>query len=376
MPMIPPALCRLGPALLAAGLAATPVRAGGPAARLAYTIDRGDVPAVRSAELTVQVQVGPAWRVTGRADGRPVAVAHDPASGWATVTTAAARVELEVEGAAPAAPGFGEVRKAPLLGGKRWAWSHGFDDNTGFKQHGLAAFRERGWTATVFLICSSVEAHRDEPWIVDAPDLRRLAKEGWGIGNHGWTHSTARSLGPERARAEALRCADLLRATVEPALPGWRPMAFAAPAFDPDWQAVVDELRDRSPERGVRFNESGNDFLRQVDPGAFDPKATLGRDPAIEGFGSGNPGYDNRPTLLRVHELADGTRHWWYNTLSHAVDGQPRDRGLFAFLAFLHQRFGPGGTDEVWVAPSDRVYSYLLVRDASRVERVEPAPPR
>jgi peptidoglycan/xylan/chitin deacetylase (PgdA/CDA1 family) len=363
--------------LLAAVLPVLAAAANGPpgpfgpsSITLAYEVDRSPVPPVTWLDLTVKVRVGVADRVVARVDGRPVAIALDRTSGWAVVTTTGKVLEVEAWGANTATPGFGDVEKAALLGDKRWAWSHGFDDNTGFKGRGIEALRQRGWTASVFLICGIVHPVRDEPWIVDAGDVRRLVREGWGIGNHTWSHQTVKALGgPVAAREDVLRCARLLRSIVRPVRPDNRLVAFSAPVFDQDYKAVIDDLRDRSPEAEILFDESGNDFLQPIDPGQFDPRAAVGRDPAIEGFGSGNPGYDNRQTLLRVHALANGTRHWWYNTLSHGVDGQPDGRGFFAFLDFLHRSYGPGGTDEVWVAPSDRVFSYLLVRDRSRVTR-------
>ncbi len=71
----------------------------------------------------------------------------------------------------------------------------------------------------------------------------------------------------------------------------------------------------------------------------------------------------------QAHQKADATHHYWVNLLAHGADGGYPSGAFYKWLDYLYSHYGPGGTDEVWVAPSDAVYSYLLVREQSRVTR-------
>jgi peptidoglycan/xylan/chitin deacetylase (PgdA/CDA1 family) len=336
---------------------------------LRYAIARPATPVLTYRDLTLKVNVGGATGASVTVDGLPVASVLD-GSGALRFTTTGDAVAICLTGANPSAAGFGSVTKAVLKNDKKWAWSHGFDDNVNFKLHALDAFRSRGWAASVFIIGNAVMLGRNESWIIDDADIRTLASQGWGIGNHTWSHDTvAGAGGASAAKADIVKDYDLLRSIVDGAKAGYRMIAFAAPMFDSDYQAVINDIRDNDPAHQVQFNESGNDYMPQVDPGVFDRKATLGRDPGIEGAGSGNASYDSIPTVNRIHAQADATHHYWYNTLIHGCDNQYPSTGFFYFIQYVYSNYGPGGTDEVWVAPSDQVYSYLVTRDGSVVTR-------
>ncbi|MEI7772256.1 MAG: hypothetical protein WCI67_19860, partial [Chloroflexales bacterium] len=60
---------------------------------------------------------------------------------------------------------------------------------------------------------------------------------------------------------------------------------------------------------------------------------------------------------MAANKAAD--RHFWLNTLSHG----DREADLGQILDHAYTTYGPGGSDEIWVAPSDEIYSYLLTRD-------------
>ena len=53
------------------------------------------------------------------------------------------------------------------------------------------------------------------------------------------------------------------------------------------------------------------------------------------------------------------------------IDQQPPGTGFFYSVKYIHDNFGPSGTDEVWVAPTERVYSYLVVRDLGPLAGLE-----
>jgi peptidoglycan/xylan/chitin deacetylase (PgdA/CDA1 family) len=336
---------------------------------LRYAITRPATPVLTYRDLTLKVNVGGASGASVTVDGLPVASVID-ASGAVRFTTAGDSVSICLTGGNAAAAGYGSVTKAVLKNDKKWAWSHGFDDNVNFKIHALDALRSRGWAGTVFVIGNAVMLGRNENWVIDDADIRTLASQGWGIGNHTWSHQTVAGAGGASAvKADILKDYDLLRSIVDGARPGYRMIAFAAPMFDSDYQAVIDDIRKNDPAHQIQFNESGNDYMPQIDPGQFDPTATLGRDMGIEGAGSGNASYDNIPIVNQIHAQADATHHYWYNTLIHGCDSQYPNTGFFYFVQYVYSNYGPGGTDEVWVAPSDQVYSYLVTRDGSAVTR-------
>jgi peptidoglycan/xylan/chitin deacetylase (PgdA/CDA1 family) len=336
---------------------------------LRFAIDRRAVPPLTYNDLTVRVFVGAATAGSASADGKVVASTYDRASGWAVITTAGNLLEISVTGGDPGTPGFGSFAKAVLKGDKKWAWSHGYDDNTNFKQHGIDLFTSRGWQATLFVICKIVDPTRDENWIVDAPDLKRLVQQGWGIGNHTWSHAYVADLGGAAgAKADVLKCADLLRSIVNAAKPEYRLISVASPMFDSAYLPVIQDLRAHDASHEIQFLEGQGDPVLQVD-GPLDRSASIGRDWAIQEAGSGSAN-DNLPTIDGIHAKADPTHHYWYNTLAHGIEDQYPSKGIFKFVPYLHSKYGPGGTDEVWVAPSDAVYSYLLVRDLSVVTKL------
>jgi hypothetical protein len=61
---------------------------------------------------------------------------------------------------------------------------------------------------------------------------------------------------------------------------------------------------------------------------------------------------------------ASPTRHFWFNTLTH---GNHEER-LSTVLNTAYASYGPGGTNELWMAPEDEIYSFLVVRDATSIE--------
>ena len=85
--------------------------------------------------------------------------------------------------------------------------------------------------------------------------------------------------------------------------------------------------------------------------------ATIGRDTSIES--------DTSATMVFAWMAANAapTRHFWFNTLTHGN----HEARLSSVLNTAYARYGPGGTNELWMAPEDEIYSYLLVRDATSI---------
>lgn len=349
---------------------------------LSYTLDRAGVPRLNYNEITLEIWIGTAASVEAAADGERVEVQYDPESGYAVLTTAADALTLTVRGARDD-PRLGEAAPAALKYDRAWAWSHSFDDNTTFKEYGIPAFDQYGWRATVYVIGSKLDPARDEDWIIDIPDLVRLAQKGWVIGNHTWTHTSVENMGGADAALRDIQKLDetLAQVYAQAGLPDTRRASFAAPAFDAAYLPLIKELRGAGSD--LLFDESGSAGILRVDGAAargaapepkdspfpaFDPEAQLGRDIRIDYFGTG----DEREQAFRADIAAmtarlDDSHHYWLNTFTHGVDKSYPGGSIFAFLPWLYENYGPGGDDSVWVAPAEEIYSYLLVRDDIRI---------
>ena len=362
----------LGAALVLAGRPpeAGPVDEGrlpasaGAASRLdlSFAIDRSGLPPLPYGDITLKVDSLGAAAASVTADGR--AIPSRLVAGRVVFTTAGRDVVVTLN-APTSTTGAGSFERAVLKDDKAWAWSHGFDDNTNL-QPGIEAFRGRGWRATLFVICSSVsDTRQEENWITDAPGLKRLLGEGWSIGNHTWDHGGAADVAT--ARRSVVRCSERLAGIVAGSpRPSYKVIAFAAPNFDAGYAPIIRGLRD-SGVTNLLFDESGNDLLIRVDPGATSapPGAVpFGRDLAI---GRYTPiGWDSAATIAAIDSVAarsGSSSHLWFNSLAHGSN----EGSVVPVLQYVYGKYGPGGTNEVLVAPSDEIYSYLVVRDRATI---------
>jgi peptidoglycan/xylan/chitin deacetylase (PgdA/CDA1 family) len=343
---------------------------------LSYLLDRSALPWLTYNDVTLKIFIGPAQSVSASADGKTIPVLYNSQSGYALVTTSGLHLKIDVIAGTNSA-NLGSFTKTALKGDHLWAWSHGFDDNVNFKTYGIPAFEKLGYRATVYLIGHEIDATRNESWIIDKPDIMALVNKGWGIGNHSWSHDTVAGLGGSgAAKKDVVRLATYLRQVVDEAgRKDYRLMSFAAPNFDADYQGLINDLRDTKTTE-ILFNESGNDSLLRVDVGAtdinypiFTPKGSLGRDWRIETYGSNDPDDVNfRKDVAAIIAKADGEHHFWLNTLSHAVDQNYDPKlNVFGFLTWVDKHYGTNGNKSVWIAPSDEIYSYMLVRDGIKI---------
>jgi hypothetical protein len=340
---------------------------------LVYTIDRTALPHLYYRELTLTGYVGPVSNIQASTDLGPLEFDYDPAAGTVTFTTAANVVRIFLENPSDLA-NAGPFSKAALKYDKKWAWSHGLDDNR-YLWPSIHLFANRGWRATLYLIGKDIHDTRREPWIIDAPDIRELVDQGWGIGNHTWDHVCAPPWidDPTFMRETILNGYNRLQAVIDgsPA-PPYRLIAFAAPCFRDEYHAYIQEIKGNG-QTAVLFNESGNSYRLNVTPGAgdysqggktavaFTYEMPVGRDTNLEMGATGVAAVKAEMGWLAAN--ATPGRRFWYNTLSH---GHQED-ALAQVVDYAYITYGPGGSNEVWVAPADEIYSYLLTRDHSQV---------
>lgn len=346
---------------------------------LQYTIDRSQVPSLTYNELTLKVVVGQIDNALVNVNGSAIPHIYDPADGEIRFTTNATNVEIVLTN--PTSTGaIGSIAKAPLKDDKDFAWSLGMDDNTGLKDT-VTALEQYGWQGTFFLIGYIVDDTRDEDWIVDAPYLHQKLVSGWAIGNHGWESLCSTPISEQDITDGYNRLRGVVNASPRP---NYKIISFAAPCFVSDYHPVILNHRDNGTN-AVQFNESGNRATQLVDPGAsediyadnphnprayaFDFDEPVGRDTFLERQIS------EPETLMAQFDWmasrhAQNGEHLWHNTLVHG--GHEEDVGTVA--SYLHSTYGPNGTDQVWVAPSDQIYSYLLVRERTAVSLVSANP--
>lgn len=344
----------------------------GPSVSLHYTINRSNVPFLTYNDVTLKIYVGKPGEVSAQAAGQKIPIHYDASTGYALVTTSANSLDILLSGGDISSSQIGSFTKTALKDDKQWAWSHSFDDNVFFEKYGIPAFEAYGWRGTVYLIGNVIDDTRNESWIIDKPDIQSLVKKGWGIGNHSWSHSYVSTLGGENAaKQDVIKLADYLRKAIdEVGMTNYRLMSFAAPNFDGDYEQIIMNLRDTGTTQ-LMFDESGDKAIQQVDINGsegfypmFDPNHSFGRDWRVEEYGNnGSNDQSFRQDVSTMISRLDASHHYWLNTFSHQVDNDYPNKSVFGFLNWVYNNYGPGGNNTVWVAPSEEIYSYLLVRD-------------
>jgi peptidoglycan/xylan/chitin deacetylase (PgdA/CDA1 family) len=123
-----------------------------------------------------------------------------------------------------------------------------FDDgNASDLHHGLPALRERGLTATFFVVAGRL----GEPGFLDADDVRTLAAEGMTIGCHGMRHRPWRGLDTRALQEELVTAKGVLEDVVG------QPVIEAACPFGSYDRRVLAALR-RSGYRHVYTSDRGH----------------------------------------------------------------------------------------------------------------------
>ena len=116
---------------------------------LRFTIDRSHAPHVCFTDLTLKVNALGATAasvVTSTGASVPSSIT----GGMVVFSTTASDVTVSLTGTTSTA-GKGQFMKAVLLGDKKWAWSHGMDDNDYYINE-TPGFQAKNWFATMFII--------------------------------------------------------------------------------------------------------------------------------------------------------------------------------------------------------------------------------
>jgi len=230
---------------------------------LHYDLDFSQVPDLYYHDVTLKIQVGQTSSVTVFAGGRLLPHRYEARSGEVIVTTDNSSLDVYVANANTAVSGFGEYEITTLFDDKKWAWSHGFDDNVSFGES-IDLYKELDYQATVFIIGDIVDMERTEYWIVDASSgmesnpqaserwvtgIKELIELEWGFGNHGWgSHSSCDTNGD--LEWEVLRNNQLAMDIVAQSNnPSYKPIALAAPCFMSEYHDLVLALRDNGVAR-------------------------------------------------------------------------------------------------------------------------------
>jgi hypothetical protein len=358
------------------GATATGEAAGRADVELIYEIDRSRLPALSYWALTLRVYVGEVDAVAVAAAGE-TAHWYDADSGWVTVTTEADEVALVLTGTTET-EGLGQVEKAALKDGKAWAWSHSMDDN-GNLHAAIDMMRQYGWRGTLYLISDWIAPDDTGGYLLNEDDLRLTLEEGWALGNHTRDHQC------DPAKIDRRTVTDgeaRLRAIVDSSdRPDYRLISFASPCMEWSYDPLLREMMAEGLTEAL-FNEADkrddgyqNQYRIVVDAEGdveedwrtvrFDPALPVGRNFDFESGEEGKGPEMVKRDLDEIAALAKTGVHFWYNTASHG-NGEER---LLEVGNHIYTNYGPGGTDEVWVAPAEEIYSYLLVRELAVVRR-------
>lgn len=333
---------------------------------LDFTANRSAVPSLYYNDLTYNIHLGVVASAVVYSGGSTLASTYSNTTGDLVFTTTQTSFQILIKN--PADTNLFSVAKSALKDNKKWAWSHGMDDNVNLQAQ-VNLMTQKGWRGLLFLIGKDISDTRNESWIYDKPALTSLLSQGWSLGNHTWDHECfgVGMSDPTFLSNTILNGYNKIDEIVQASsVPSYKILAFAAPCFATEYDSYVVSLRSAGTI-AVKYNESQANGLMQIDVGAAgfsnsgksavavsSNTIKIGRDLGIE------TSADN--TIANLDWMAanaSSTRHFWYNTLSHG-----NKEGVLQPVAdHANNSYGPAGTNEIWVAPSDEIYSYLLVRD-------------
>ncbi|NTV31013.1 hypothetical protein HGA91_03490 [candidate division WWE3 bacterium] len=259
------------------------------------------------------------------------------------------------------------VKKAALKDDRGWAWSHGMDDNVNLSNQ-INAIAAKGWRASLMLISKDIDETRQEGWIIDKPGLRTLVNQGWSLGNHTWDHNCSGGSASEMNATIIDGYNKLMEIVNTSNRPSYKVITFAAPCFISNYNPYIDAMR-KNGTTSVLFNETQGNPLMIVDGSDYSSggmtadsvnsnTTTIGRDTTIE---SGPA--DAISTFAWMSANKNASRHFWFNSLTH---GNQEDN-LTQVLNKAYSLYGPGGTNEIWMAPSDEIYSYLMIKETTEI---------
>lgn len=366
-----------------------------------YNVNRSQVPDLYYKDQTYLVKVNGASSVEVQADGQTISNTYIPATDEVNFTTAATTLDINITNPA-SMQGLGTIRKAALKDDKKWAWSHGLDDNMNLwcgnddpddtdNCNSIGHFITKGYRATVHLNVGVVDsvthdingnpAVRDEEWILDEGRIQQLITLGWGIGNQ--DNDSSCSNIASVAEANAHLAAIVARSTK----PTYKLIAYSAPNFSPVCDGYMRDAYGVSATDGgvsyitkLLFDENGNGFDSDEE------------DIVTENFfntpGDGFTILDGGNNIVKIFRdgeayaaghvqgMLDYTatnssanHHLWYNSLTHADGAEVK-----SFVNYFDTHYGTNGTNEAWMAPADEIYSYILTSKKSVVTLTSASP--
>lgn len=356
---------------------------------LRYSIDRSAVPILNYYDLTLIINVSDASSITiTDQDSNPIRYKAGPAADEITVTTASDEITVTLDGVTDQ-QNLGDFRKADLKDNFAWAYSHGFDDN--FALDGARqVFLDKNIPATVHVVFDWVRVingwndAQGRSNDFSPAEFIEVVNAGWDVNNHSVHHEEVlgqQKCFPDWDRAD--RKNDVLQAQTQietlfanSSVPDYKIIGYTIPcggaaqwAHYPD---IIHEIRDNR-ENSLLYYEGGqgNPIVYMSVSPPFDFDREVLRDGRIDG--SGGRAEFITTTFQTISTLTQqGDNPIWYTTLSHGAHlFGDNEIELDKMLTHLINTYGSEGTDEVWIAPSATVYSYLLVRDKSVVTQIE-----
>ena len=332
-----------------------------------YTIDRSAVPDwVTFRDLTLRIDVGSVQAVWAWGDGQPLAVRRDAEAGVVVVTTAASELLLALQG--EDLDGLGGYTVATLKDDKLWAYSLTFDDGLySVYQYAWPELQRYDYRAGVAVIGWWLDREDAlENGYCSANELSELLEAGWSIFNHSYRSFNAPS---DITFEEAWLCQEAIRNN----LAGYQATVFTVPFANPLWEQVID---DNAQELGLylmQLRSDGAGPIQLVDDDVVLTQGTyhLNRRDIKQWVREDSFNYFDQAHWLATD---DPPQHAWVTLHGHEVL-YDQDWCAVAYSAsYLYHTYGAGGTDEVWMAPADEVFQYLVVRSYAQVSRSEGTP--
>ena len=330
-----------------------------------FSVSRSTLPALFYKDMTYVVHLGTIQNPLATINGSPIAAStYNPTTGN-LVFSSSQTGQVVISFTSDQSPASITAGKASLKDNRAWAWSHGMDDNVNL-QNQIDLITAKGWRATLFMIGKDVSPTRQEPgWIIDQPGLVTLINQGWNIGDHTWSHACY----SDQTAAEVTDGLAVVQQAVNASThPDHVVISFAAPCFDATYDGIFRSLRNGPTTLLVDELGSGSPSLMNIDgadyiaggttaTGFTSADFTLGRDTTIEADTTATQVFD------WMSANAGTGQHFWFNTLTHGS----HESTLGPVLNYAYTHYGPGGTNEIWMAPEDEIYSYLLVRDSTTI---------
>lgn len=339
---------------------------------IAYQLDRSGLPLVNTTDLTLRIFVGDSQTILVEdMAGNQIPFTHNSNLQTVELTTDLDGFKLMVGGYSETT-GIGTFEKVGLKEGKAWAYSHSFDDNYHLEAQ-IETLTGYNFPATLYLIAERVSENDLGAWEIDAGRMVELLEAGWSIGNHTWSHEANCTV----VETEAERVTSLIEAQnrLEGFIqssnrPNYRIISFATPCGGEgrgaSYSKIVGDFKENQ-QLPLLFNESNFGFEMDVSS-PYDFTATVSRDGRIDGSGAIAETITETFDGIAGRAANDPETPLWYNTFSHGSDLFGDNSVPFAeIMAYLDRTYGPNGSDEVWIAPADEIYSYLLVRDLTVV---------